>query len=261
MAALFTGRKPLIGMVHLAPLPGSPGFDGDLAGGVARAVADARALADAGFDGLIVENFCDQPYPVGRGPLERSVAMATVVGEVRRAVSLPLGVNIQFNDDEAELVVARYAGADFIRVEAFVDGVATAGGPVAPCAPSLMRRRAALPGSPVSVVADIHVKEAIPLAAFSLEDSARNATAAGADALIVTGSATGQVTPLDLVERAKSCTSMPVWVGSGLTAATAAEVLAVADGAIIGTATKVGRVATNPVDPAAAAAIVRAVHG
>jgi membrane complex biogenesis BtpA family protein len=257
---LFSSSRPLIGMVHLLPLPGSPGFAGDLATVIARAVADARLLQEAGFDAVIVENFADTPYCVGPGPLERTVAMTILVGAVRQAVEIPIGVNVQFNDYAAELTIARYGGAQFIRVEAFVDSVMTAGGPAYACAPALTRLAASLSGPPVHIFADIHVKESVPIASPSLAASARNAELAGAHALIVTGSATGAATPLDAVEEAKRATALPVFVGSGMTPRTAVSSLGVADGAIVGTATKRGGVATNPVERELAREFVHAAR-
>jgi membrane complex biogenesis BtpA family protein len=258
---LFTAAKPLIGMVHLLPLPGSPGFAGRLEEVADRAVLDAQLLREAGFDGVIVENFGDTPYPVGPGSLERSVALTVVLSEVRRAVSLPIGLNVQFNDYVAELTIARFGRADFIRVEAFVDNVMTPGGPAYACAPSLARLRDALPGPRVHIFADVHVKETVPIAPTPLTVSAHNAELAGAQALIVTGSATGAATPLEAVEEAKRGTSLPIFVGSGLTARTAYSTLATADGAIVGTATKIGGVATNSVDLDLAREIVQAARG
>lgn len=260
MKDLFAAPKPLIGMVHLLPLPGSPGFAGSLDAVVERAVADAILLQEAGFDGLIVENFGDAPYPVGPGPLARSVAMTIVATEVRRAVDLPFGLNVQFNDYEAELTIAGIVGANFVRVEAFVDSVMTPGGPAYACAPAVARLRAALPGRPVRLFADVHVKEAVPLAPTTLGTSARNAEVAGAAAVIVTGAATGASTPLEAVAEAKAATDLPVLIGSGLTAANARSALLTADGAIVGTATKIDARATNPVDQGAARAIVSAAR-
>ena len=56
-------NRVLIGVVHLLPLPGSPDYSGAGVEAIyARALADARAYADAGFDGLIVENHGDIPF-------------------------------------------------------------------------------------------------------------------------------------------------------------------------------------------------------
>jgi membrane complex biogenesis BtpA family protein len=258
---LFARSKPLVGMVHLLPLPGSPGFANNLEEVVERAILDAQRLQEAGFDGVTIENFGDVPYPVGPGPLERSVALTVVLSELRRVLSVPIGLNVQFNDYVAELTIARVGRADFIRVEAFVDNVMTPGGPAYACAPGLARLRATLPGPPVHIFADLHVKETMPLAPTSLVVSARNAELAGAQALIVTGSATGAATPLESVAEARRGSSLPILVGSGLTAGNALSTLAVADGAIVGTATKSGGFAANPVALELAREIVQAARG
>jgi len=261
LSDLFAHPKPLIGMVHLLPLPGSAGYRGDMDTAIKRALADVAALEGAGFDGAIVENFGDVPYRVGSNQTESRVAMARIVCEVSHVCSIPLGVNVQFNDYEAELAIARFCGASFFRVEVFVDNVATPGGFCPACAPELSRLRAASGGAPPYIFADIHVKETTLIAPTTLEVSAKNAETAGADALIVTGSGTGEATPLDDVRRVKQASVLPVLVGSGLTVATAPQVLAVADGAIVGSSTKVGGIVTNPVDPVAAALMVRAARG
>src|ERR1700739_2236504 len=86
-------HRVLIGVVHLLPLPASPDYSG---GGVeaiyARALADAKAYADAGFDGLIVENHGDIPFskPEDIGP-ETAAHMAGAGHPLRREIYLPLG--------------------------------------------------------------------------------------------------------------------------------------------------------------------------
>ena len=72
----------LIGMVHLGPLPGSPGFDGDLDGAVAAAAADAEVIAEAGFDGVMVENFGDAPFFADDAPKVTIASLTTAVNAV-----------------------------------------------------------------------------------------------------------------------------------------------------------------------------------
>ena len=46
----------LLGVIHLRPLPGSPGYAGDMSAVAAACARDAHTLADAGFEGIVVEN-------------------------------------------------------------------------------------------------------------------------------------------------------------------------------------------------------------
>src|SRR3990170_4653870 len=98
---LFPDRhhaKAIIGMVHLLPLPGAPDWDGSMERVLAAAVQDATALAEGGVDGIMVENYGDAPFLPGPVPAHTIAALTNAVLEVRRAVRLPVGVNVLRND-------------------------------------------------------------------------------------------------------------------------------------------------------------------
>jgi len=156
--------------------------------------------------------------------------------------------------------VAHACQADFIRVEVFVDTVIMAQGQVSPCSAQIRRYRQQLGAKGVALWADIQTKYTRSLIPQSIEQSALDAQAAGADVLIVTGAATGQATPLEVVAQVKKVAGIPVVVGSGTTAANASEVLHIADGAIVGSALKVGGKAQNEVSAEAASAFMAAVR-
>src|SRR5512140_2939594 len=115
---LFAGRKPLVGVVHLPPLPGSPRHaGGSLEPVLGFARKQALGLLEAGFDGLIVENYGDAPFFPGSVPPETTAALAVVAREVvALAGKAPVGVNALRNDARAALGVAVASGARFIRV-------------------------------------------------------------------------------------------------------------------------------------------------
>jgi membrane complex biogenesis BtpA family protein len=252
---------PLIGMVHLGPLPGAPRFAGDLDAVLAAAVADADTLAAAGFDAVLVENFGDAPFFADDVPKATVAALTRAVAEVRRVVAVPVGVNVLRNDAPAALAVAAATGAAFIRVNVLSGTMNTDQGVITGRAAEVARLRASL-GIPVVVLADVFVKHAIPPAGLTLEQAAADAwERAGADGLIVTGSGTGKPASLDDVARVKAAApGAPVFVGSGVAAATVAEVLRRADGAIVGTSLKhEGRI-DAPVDPERARALVAAAR-
>jgi len=258
------GRKAIIGMVHLPPLPGSPGFAGSIDDIYRSAVADAVALAEAGFDAVIVENFGDHPYRNGAVDQLQLALMAGVTREVVRELqgrfgdSAPLvGVNVQFHAYAAELAVAKACGAHFLRAEVFVEYVVTEDGPGSPCAAQLARLNRQWAGPEIVVLADVQSKGTHPVVAIELEDAARWSQRAGADAVIVTGAATGVATPLDSVRRVKAAVTVPVLAGSGVTEETVAATLVVADGVIVGTAVKEGGRVENPVSRARAQAFLR----
>ncbi len=253
--------RALIGMVHLAPLPGSPRWAGSLAAVVERAVADARALEAGGFDACLVENWGDAPFGAGRVDPAAVAAMAVVVAEVRRAVRLPVGVNVLKSDAQAALAVAAATGAAFIRVNVHVGAVVADQGLIQGDAHGTLRYRRLL-GTDTRLFVDVGGKHAVPLAPVELEQVARDAAYRGlADALVVSGVATGEATPVGDVKRVRAAVpDRPLLVGSGVTPDSVGDLLQVADGAIVGTWIKHDGRTANPVDPARVAALVRAAR-
>ncbi len=162
-----------------------------------------------------------------------------------------MGVNLLFNDAEDELYLAWCLGLDFIRVEGFVDLLLSDMGPLLPAAPDLMRLRQTLGAEGVAILADVQGKYTHALPARDINDSARDALERGlADAVILTGARTGEAAPLDLVRRLKEeFPEAKVLLGSGITPESVPELLAVADGAIVGSYFKQGGNVHNPVDP------------
>ena len=261
LATLFGSPRPLIGMVHLAPLPGSPRWGGSLDVVLERAVTDARALEAAGLDGLVVENYCDVPFYPESVPAETVAAMAVCVREVVKAVSLPVGVNLLRNDGPGAVAIAAVTGARFVRINLHTGMMATDQGFLSGRAYETTRLRQRL-GAEVAIFADVWVKHATPFPGAELEQAAEDAFHRGlADALIVTGSGTGKTTDLARVERVKlSVSAAPVFIGSGFTSENAAHALSIADGAIVGSSICRGGVAGAGIDPELATALVRVVR-
>jgi membrane complex biogenesis BtpA family protein len=174
---------------------------------------------------------------------------------------LPLGINVLRNDGRAALAVASAAGCEFIRVNVYTGARLTDQGILSGQAHRILRARQLL-GSGVRVFADVAVKHSAPLAIRSLGDEVEDTVERGrADAVIVTGSATGKPTRLeDLAAAAEAAHGTPVYAGSGVTAANVEEVLRHAAGVIVGTALKRDGVTTNPVDPARVREFVAAVR-
>lgn len=255
--------KALIGMVHVAALPGTPAHNGASVELIASAAAsEAAALARAGFDALIVENMHDRPYAQREalGP-EITAAMTRVVLEVQAVCPLPIGVQILSGGAIPAVAVAAAADASFIRCENFVFAHVADEGlmPQAEAGP-LLRYRRNIGAQHVAVLADIkkkHASHAIT-ADVSIERAAEAAEFFGADAVIVTGGWTGEPAGLDDLRRARAACDLPVMVGSGATPQNIAPMLELADAVIIGTAIKRDGLWSNPVDPRRCDDIVRA---
>jgi membrane complex biogenesis BtpA family protein len=243
-------------MVHLGPLPGSPDYDGDLEAVIDNAVADATTLAAAGFDGVMVENFGDAPFFADDVPKVTVAAMTKAVDAVT-ASGLPIGVNVLRNDALAALSIAAATGAAFIRVNVLSGSMFTDQGEITGKAAEVARLRAAICPD-VAVMADVFVKHAMPPAGVSLAEATRDlAERGGADAVIVSGASTGAAADLDDLAIVADNTGLPVYVGSGVTTDSVAATLKIADGVIVGTATKPAGRIDAPVDADLAAAIVR----
>ncbi len=258
----------LIGVVHLPALPGDPRHDG---GGFAPvkkfALRDADALASGGVDGLILENFGSAPFPKGtaeaRVPPHHAAFLALVAAEIKSRHGLPMGINCLRNDARSALGAAAAAGADFIRVNVHTGAYVTDQGLIEGEAFETLRYRASmgLDAKSLSIAADVLVKHAAPLAPLTPEDATGDCVNRGlADAVIVTGEATGAPVSVDLLRRvATAAGATPVLIGSGLTPDNAPHLAPHAQGAIVGTWVKKDADVRAPVDPERVATLVAAV--
>jgi uncharacterized protein len=257
---LFGVSKPIIAMVHLRALPGRPQHDraAGLQPIIDSAARDVRALQEAGVDGLLFCNEADLPYQL---TVDHAVvaAMAAVIAELKREISLPFGVNLVW-DPTASLAVSRATGASFIR-EVFTGVYESDLGLMRPDFGAIGAYRADIGAQSVALFANITPEFASSVGHRTLEQRARSAIYLGVDALLVSGAITGE--PTDLKQLCQVKAAVPgtaVLANTGVTAETVGEVLDRADGAIVGTALKTGGVTWNPVDPARAAQFMTAAR-
>ena len=256
----WAGRAlPVIGMLHLLPLPGAPRFGGDRAAVRERLLADADALVAGGVDALLLENFGDAPFHAGTLPAHVVAEMAAQAAAVRARFDLPLGVNCLRNDPLAALAVACAAGGAFIRVNVLCGARVTDQGIVEGRADRLLRERARLGASDVRILADVDVKHSAPLGVpRPLPDEVADLVGrGGADAVVVSGAATGQPTDLGQLDTVRAAAGeAPVLVGSGVDADSVAGLVGRADAVIVGSALKHGGDARAAVDPARVRALM-----
>lgn len=258
---LETRHKILVGMVHLLPLPGAPGYAGSMNAVCAQALQDAEVLADSGFDALMIENFGDVPFAAERVAPETIAAMAIIADRIREQTTLPIGINVLRNDAAAALGIAAAVGAQLIRVNVHTGAMLTDQGWISGQAYDTLRLRQRL-NLPCYIAADVLVKHAVPPQGALPGDVAADTYYRGkADVLIVSGRATGAETdPGRIAEVKRAVPEAPVWVGSGLSLDTATSLLAVADGAIVGSALKQDGNARNPIDRLRARRLVERVR-
>jgi uncharacterized protein len=250
---LFPVRKPIIGVIHLAPLPGAPRYDGTPVREIyASAARDACTLVNGGVDGVMIENASDMPFsrPEDIGP-ETVAALTAACVEVRSAVDAPVGITCVANGVIPALAVAKASGAKWVRANQWVNAYVANEGFLNGPAPRAARYRAAIGAQDVRILADVHVKfgaHAIT-ADRSITEQATDAEWFDADVLIATGTRTGSPTQPEEVKEVRAGTNLPVVVGSGLGPEQVADLFRVADGAIIGQWLKVDGHWWNPVDP------------
>jgi membrane complex biogenesis BtpA family protein len=248
---LFASKKPVIGMIHLPALPGTAaGRSARYADLVKFALQELEALQRGGVDGVIVENFWDLPYLPGSVPAITVAAMAAVAGQVVARAQVPVGVNILYNDDQAEIAVARAIGAAFLRAEVFVDPALSETGWIQPSAARLMRERAALDAEAVAILADVQGKNTLALWDRPIMESAVDAARRGlADGIVVTGAGTGQPVSVELLRQVKEAIDIPLLAGSGVNPGSIGALFETCDGAIVGSYFKTGGIISAPTDP------------
>lgn len=247
----------LVGVLHLAPLPASPRFGGNLGEVVDTAVREARMLADHGFDAAMIENFGDAPFvPDTVAPITVAAMTRVAAAVADAAPRLTLGINVLRNDARAALAVAGVCGASMIRINVHAGTRLTDQGVVQGRAHDTLRDRRALDLGRVKLWCDVAVKHAAALAERPLAEEAEELQGrALADAILVTGSGTGaraDVSDITTVLQAVSC---PVLIASGCTAGTIGKLMAIeADGraphgVIVGSTLRRDGRAGAPLDP------------
>ena len=245
-------RAPVIGMVHLLALPGSPLYGGNISAVADAARRDARALVEGGVHGLMMENFGDAPFYPWRVPAQVISHMTALAGALVRAFpDTPLGINVLRNDGRAALAIAHAVGACFIRVNVLCGARLTDQGIVSGIAHDLLRDRAQLGAEHVRLFADVQVKHSSPLGPAALEDEVADTIhRALADAVIVSGPGTGRQVDTSDLERVRAAAGdTPVLLGSGVTSDSLRAYGGLADGFIVGTSLKRDGLTNNPVDP------------
>lgn len=243
-------QERLIGVIHLAPLPGSPRFGGAFEATVANAASDAAVLREAGFDAAMVENYGDVPFHPDR------VAPITIAAMTRCALAarahLPIGINVLRNDAAAALAIAAVTDATMVRVNVHTGARLCDQGVVTGRAAETLRLRRDLGlATTVKLLCDVAVKHSSPLTSGEdLAGEVRDTVERGlADAVLVTGEATGasaDARQLDLVGRSAG---VPVFVASGVTPD---NIPRQAHGVIVGSWLRADGKAGGPIDAARA---------
>lgn len=258
---IFKTNNPVIGVVHLLPLPTSPRWGGNLKTVIERAEREATALASGGVDGIIVENFFDAPFPKNRVDPAVVSAMTLIVDRLKNLVTIPIGLNVLRNDAQSAIAIATCVQAQFIRVNVLSGVMATDQGLIEGDAHNLLRYRREL-GSDVKIFADVLVKHARPLGSPNLTTAVQETIERSlADAVILSGWATGSPPSLEDLELAKAASgNTPVLIGSGANWENISTLIQAADGAIVSSSLKKQGQIHQPIDPIRVSQFVEAMR-
>lgn len=257
----FKTPNPIIGVVHLLPLPTSPRWGGSLKAVIDRAEQEAVALASGGVDGIIVENFFDAPFTKDQVDPSVISAMSLIVQRLMNMVTLPIGINVLRNDAQSAMAIATCTQAQFIRVNVLTGVMATDQGLIEGRAHELLRYRREL-GSDVKILADVLVKHARPLSSPNLTVAVQDTIERGlADAIILSGWATGRPPDLEDLELAKAAANdTPVFIGSGADWENISTLMQAADGVITCSSLKRRGRRDQPIDPIRVSRFVEAAR-
>lgn len=258
---IFKSAHPIIGVVHLLPLPTSPRWGGSLKSVIDRAEQEAAALAAGGVDGLIIENFFDAPFAKDQVDPVIVSAMSLIVQRVMNLVPLPIGLNVLRNDAKSAMAIATCVGAQFIRVNVLTGVMATDQGLIEGQAHQLLRYRREL-GSEVKILADVLVKHARPLGSPNLTTAVQETIERGlADGIILSGWATGSPPSYaDLELAINAAKEVPVFIGSGASWENIPHLIQAADGVIVASSLKRGGQVDQRVDPIRVSRFVEAMR-
>jgi membrane complex biogenesis BtpA family protein len=247
---IFQTPHPIIGVVHLLPLPTSARWGGNLHSVIERAEQEAAALAAGGVDGIIIENFFDAPFAKNKVDPAVVSSMTLIIDRLMNLVMLPVGINVLRNDAQSALAIASSVGAPFIRVNVLTGVMATDQGLIEGKAHELLRYRQEL-GTNTAIFADVFVKHAQPLTNADLKTTVQETIERGlADGVIISGTATGvPPTKEDLKEAASVANDTPILIGSGATWENIGELMEMADGVIVSSSLKRNGKITEPIDP------------
>ena len=257
----MTVKPRLVGVVHLPPLPGAPRFRGSMDRILEQVSEDAEALARAGFDAMMVENFGDVPFFAEQVPAVTVSAMTACALAAREAASqLALGINVLRNDLASAISIAAVVGAEFVRVNVLTGARVTDQGIVQGRAAEALRLRKALDASQVGIWADVDVKHAAPLAPRDIGDEAEEVVDRSmAEAVLVTGRATGAPVDEGLLARVREAVPRArIYVASGASEKSLKSLAAHCDGVVVGSALRKGDKAGQPIDPKRAVSFAKA---
>lgn len=260
--SIFKIEKPVIGMIHLKALPGTPKFRNNIHLIIDSALSELEIYKKANIDAIAIENMHDVPYLKNNVGHEISSLMSIIAHEVRKATKLPCGIQVLSSANKAALAIAKNAGLDFIRAEGFVFGHLADEGYIDANAGELLRYRKQLNADDIAVFTDIKKKHSSHSLTSDIDivETAKAAEYFLSDGLILTGKSTGEMAEIDDINKVRSNCNLPVIVGSGVTIENVSDYLNTSDAIIVGSYFKKGNYWENDLDYDKIAAFMEKVN-
>lgn len=250
LADTFGVKKPIIAMCHLQALPGDPHYDA--AGGMDKvitlALQDLTHLQNGGVDAVMFSNEFSLPYLTKVRPAT-TAAMARIIGELRRDIKIPFGVNVLW-DPIASIDLAAATGAVFIR-EIITGVYASDFGLWNTNVGETVRHKMAL-APQLRMLYNIVPEAASYLGNRNIVDIAKSTVFNNQpDALCVSGLTAGAETDTQILTTVKKAVpDTVVFCNTGCRLENVERQLAAADGAVVGSTFKIDGQFHNLVDPA-----------
>lgn len=229
-------EKQIIGMIHLAALPGTPGNTKKIDEIIELAAEEARLMNDLGVNAILIENMNDAPYLKKIVGAEITACMTAVSLTLKKELQIPIGIQVLAAANKEALAIAQAANLDFIRVEGFVYGHIGDEGYTESCAGELLRYRKTIGAEHILVFTDVQKKHSSHsiTADINLDEHVKTAEYFGSDGIIITGTSTGKSAKVEDVKIASRSTGLPVIIGSGITDSNLYQFWPFADGFIVG---------------------------
>ncbi len=260
---LFRTEKPIIGMIHVEALPGTPKYKGKVKDIISKAITEAKTYQSAGVDAIAIENMHDVPYLNRKAGPEVTSLMSIIGYEIKTKTKLPVGIQILAGANKQALAAANSAGIDFIRAEGFVFGHVADEGMIDSDAGDLLRYRKTIDAENILVFTDIKKKHSSHsvTADVSIEDTAHAAEFFLSDGIIITGTATGIEADIEEIKAVKKSTKLPLLIGSGVNINNLGDYFPICDAMIIGSYFKKNGNWANTVDPLRIKSFMKKIAG
>lgn len=259
---LFNIYKPVIGMIHVSALPGTPNYRGSVKQIIEQAKTEALIYKENGIDAIAIENMHDVPYLRRKVGPEITSLMSVIGYEVKNLTKLPCGIQILAGANKDALAAAHSAGLDFVRTEGFVFAHIADEGLMESDAGELLRYRKQISTENILIFTDIKKKHSSHSITSDVDivETAKAAQFFLSNGIIITGSSTGYEADIDEVKKVKDEINIPVIIGSGITTENIDKYLQVADAFIVGSSLKKEGSWTNEVDVERVKALMERVN-